>query len=210
MMEAILISNVLLWIAVVVLALVVLALVRQVGVLHERVAPVGALAIGSGPKVGELAPELEVPALAGERLRLGGEDPEGSSTLIFFLSPTCPVCKTLLPTLERVASEEGPRLRLVLASDGHAREHEAFVREHHLERFPYVLSTELGMAYQVGKLPYAVLIDEAGIVRAKGLVNTREHLESLFTAREHGVASIQEFLARNERDRDVAASGGSK
>ena len=210
MMEAIVISNVLLWIALVALALVVVALVRQVGVLHERVAPVGALATASGPKVGELAPELEVPALAGGSVRLGGEDAEGSSTLIFFLSPTCPVCKTLLPTLERVAREEGPRLRLVLASDGRAPQHEAFVREHQLERFPYVLSTELGLAYQVAKLPYAVLIDSAGIVRAKGLVNTREHLESLFTAREHGVASIQEFLARNEAKRDAAASGGSK
>jgi hypothetical protein len=35
-------------------------------------------------------------------------------------------------------------------------------------------------------------------VRARGLVNTREHLESLLEAREQGVASIQEFLARRE------------
>jgi len=33
-------------------------------------------------------------------------------------------------------------------------------------------------------------------VRAKGLVNSREHLESLFTAKELGVPSIQEFVAR--------------
>jgi methylamine dehydrogenase accessory protein MauD len=50
------------------------------------------------------------------------------------------------------------------------------------------------MTYQVGKLPYAVLIDEAGIVRAKGLVNSREHLESLLVAKETGYASIQEYL----------------
>jgi hypothetical protein len=31
-------------------------------------------------------------------------------------------------------------------------------------------------------------------VRAKGLVNTREHLESLFEAKERGVASLQEFV----------------
>ncbi|MGH9884757.1 MAG: methylamine dehydrogenase, partial [bacterium] len=46
-----------------------------------------------------------------------------------------------------------------------------------------------------------VLIDASGVVRAKGLVNSREHLESLFEAMDHGVASIQEFVAR---------SGGSR
>ena len=57
-----------------------------------------------------------------------------------------------------------------------------------------MLSAELGMAFRVGKLPYAVLLDEAGRVRAKGLVNSREQLESLFTAKEMNVASVQEFV----------------
>jgi methylamine dehydrogenase accessory protein MauD len=59
---------------------------------------------------------------------------------------------------------------------------------------PYVLSAPLGMSYGVAKLPYAVLIDKDGIVAAQGLVNTREHLESLFEAQRRGVASIQEYL----------------
>jgi methylamine dehydrogenase accessory protein MauD len=50
------------------------------------------------------------------------------------------------------------------------------------------------MTYGVAKLPYAVPIDEEGIVAAQGLVNTREHLESLFEAQRHGVASIQDYL----------------
>ena len=49
------------------------------------------------------------------------------------------------------------------------------------------------MTWQVGKLPYAALIDASGVLRAKGLVNTREHLESLFEAKERGVASIQDW-----------------
>lgn len=51
------------------------------------------------------------------------------------------------------------------------------------------------MKFQISKLPYAVLIDESGVIRAKGLINSREQLESLFTAKELGVASVQEFLA---------------
>ena len=51
------------------------------------------------------------------------------------------------------------------------------------------------MTYQVGKLPFAILLDQEGVIRAKGLVNSREHLESLFEAKERGVASVQEYLA---------------
>ena len=58
MNEALLVSNVLLWIAVVALAAVVVALVRQIGVLHERVFPVGALVMPGGPKVGAAAPTV--------------------------------------------------------------------------------------------------------------------------------------------------------
>jgi hypothetical protein len=44
-----------------------------------------------------------------------------------------------------------------------------------------------------------VLLDGAGVVRAKGLVNTREHLESLFEAKERGVASLQDFVGGEAR-----------
>ena len=94
MTEALLVSNVLLWIAVVVLAAIVVALVRQIGVLHERVAPAGALAVAQGPEVGERAPEMLLPGLSRESVRVGGADARGRSTLLFFLSPSCAVCTT--------------------------------------------------------------------------------------------------------------------
>ena len=58
------------------------------------------------------------------------------------------------------------------------------------------MSEALGRSFGVSKLPYAVLIDEAGRLASLGLVNSREHLESLFEAKERGVASIQDFLSR--------------
>ncbi len=193
MHEALLVSNVLLWIAVVALALLVVALLRQIGVLHERVAPAGALVSRGGPAVGEAAPVLEVSDWNGAPLRIGGVQPDEQRTLLFFVSPSCPVCKTLLPTARSLADAH---LRLLIASDGPREEHEAFVRSHGLDRECYVLSTALGLAWQVGALPYAALIDAQGIVKAKGLVNTREHLESLFEAEREGVATIQEFAAQ--------------
>ena len=69
MSEALVVSNVLLWIAVLVLGALVLALLRQIGVLHERVAPAGALVSQRGPVVGERAPVLEVTDWNGAPLR---------------------------------------------------------------------------------------------------------------------------------------------
>jgi methylamine dehydrogenase accessory protein MauD len=190
--EALMVSNVLLWIAVLVLLVAVIALSRQIGILYERVAPMGALVMDTGPKPGDLAPTFELDALGGGRVRLGGVQPR--STLIFFLSPTCPVCKKLLPILKSIQAAESRWLDIVLASDGEAPAHESFRQRAQLSQFPYVLSAALGMQYRVSKLPHAVLVDEAGRVRAKGLVNSREQLDSLFAARDLGVGSVQEYL----------------
>jgi methylamine dehydrogenase accessory protein MauD len=205
--DALLVSHALLWVLVVALAVVVAALARQIGVLHERVSPAGALIGREGPRPGEAAPVVEVEDWSGRRLRIGAPDPEGAGTLLLFVSPGCPVCRVVLPVARSLRSAEAGRLQLVVASDGSRAEHEGFVREHQLERERYVLSAALGLAWQVPRLPYAALIDEQGIVRARGLVNTREHLESLLEARELGVASIQEFLARREKRQ---AEGGGR
>ena len=203
MLEALLISNLVLWVIVVVLAGVMMALVRQIGVLHERVAPAGALVGREGPRIGHPAPQFTLPDWSGRLCTIGGPSGDGKSTLLVFVSPTCAVCKTVLAILESVMQQEQRWLRLVLASDGTREEHEGFVRRHALAEQSYLLSTELGLAYQVRKLPYAALIDGSGVLRAKGLVNTREHLESLFEAMARGVGSVQEYL-RREKDKRVA------
>ncbi len=193
MTDALVVSNALLWAVVLALLVALLALARQIGILYERIAPMGALMLDSGPKVGEAAPAFELESLTGARIAVGGAD-RTRSQLLFFLSPTCPVCKKLLPILRSTRQSERGWLDVVLASDGDRAEHLAFYQKAKLADFPYLLSTELGMALKVGRLPYAVLIGEDGRIRAKGLVNSREQLESLFTAKELGVASVQEFL----------------
>jgi methylamine dehydrogenase accessory protein MauD len=204
MLDALIVSNLVLWLLVLVLAGVVLALVRQVGVLHERVAPAGALSVSGGPRTGEPGPVVEAEDWTGHPVQVGGPAADGRSTLVFFVSPSCPVCKELLPAAASAGRAERAWLRLIVASDGPRAEHEAFVAEHGLGDAPYVLSTALGLAYGVRQLPYAALVDEAGILRAAGLVNTREHLESLFEARERGVASVQEWARQRGGPRRVA------
>lgn len=194
-MTALAISNVVLWILVLALAAVVFALARQVGVLHERVAPAGALMLRRGLTVGEPAPEVEVADLEGRAQRIGGARTDGRSILVLFVSPTCPVCKSLLPVVKSSRKDERGWLDVVLASDGNVPEQREFVRAQGLEGIPYVVSAPLGLAYQVSRLPFAALLDEGGILRARGLVNSREHLESLFEAKRLGVASLQEYFS---------------
>jgi methylamine dehydrogenase accessory protein MauD len=55
----------------------------------------------------------------------------------------------------------------------------------------------LGLKYQVSKLPFAVLIGRDGILKSKGLVNSREHLESLVEAMESGIATLQDYVKEN-------------
>jgi methylamine dehydrogenase accessory protein MauD len=194
-MTALAVSNVALWMLLLVLSAVVLALVRQVGVLHERIAPAGALMLNRGLAVGEPAPVLEVADLEGRAHRPGAARADGRSTLLLFVSPTCPVCKSLLPAVKSARRDEHAWMDVILASDGGIAEQREFVRSQGLDGVPYVVSAPLGLAYQVSRLPFAALLDERGILRARGLVNSREHLESLFEAKRLGVASLQEYFS---------------
>lgn len=186
----------LLAVVVLVLTFAVIALARQIGILHTRLAPAGALMTTAGPKVGDVAPSLSIPDIKGTPVIVGTAVKKPQ--LILFVSPTCPICKDLVPIAKSMARSE--KLSLVFASDGgEIGKHHDYIERMKLEGYPYVVSLELGMKFEVGKLPYAVLIDEAGILRSKGLVNSREHLESLVYAMQSGYESIQDYLVKEQR-----------
>ena len=191
-MEGLIVSNILLWVLLIALAFTVMALVRQIGVLHGRIAPAGALMVDKGVAVNEPAPKVTAADRHGRPVNFGyaGE----KSQLLFFLSPTCPICKSLLPAIKSIAREQANRLDVVFISDGDMDAQQALIREHKLEDATYVVGPEVGMTYQIGKLPYAALIDKTGTLRAKGLVNSREHLDSLFEVEHLKSATLQEYL----------------
>jgi methylamine dehydrogenase accessory protein MauD len=202
-MDLLVVSNIALWIGFLAMVVVNLALARQIGVLYERVAPAGALMMNQKLSVGDPAPELAVSALDGQVLEIGKA--QDKSQLLFFLSPDCPVCNELTPALKSAAKAESAWLDVVLASDGAELDHPAYVKRKGLQAFPYVVSEMLGKTYGVAKLPYAVLIDEAGIIASMGIINSREHLESLFEAKERKVASIQDYMNRKQTVQYVEA-----
>lgn len=183
-------SEFLLWLTVMVLSLAVVALARQIGVLHERIAPMGALKVDAGITVGKAAPAMTLKALSGEAITLAG--PRSKGQLLLFVAPRCPVCKKIIPITRSFVEREN--LELVFISDGDAQEQLGMVESLQLQSFAFINSPEPGLRMGVGKLPYAVLLDRNGTVAAAGLVNSREHLESLVVAQETGHPSVQSYL----------------
>lgn len=206
-MEPLVVSQVILWIVVAVLVLTVAALVRQIGVLHERVAPLGALSTRTAVDVGQEAPRFDVIDLAGRPVHIGGRSPDGRSQLLLFVSPSCPMCKKLLPVARSFARSERQGVGIVLMGDGDRPAHEALIAEHRLSEVPFALTPIVGINLGIGRLPHAVLIDHAGIIRSKGIVNSREHLESLLVAQETGYASMQDYLRGSAPETAAAGTG---
>jgi len=196
MFTVLIISQILSWIVILGMGLALLALARQVGVLHTRLAPAGALMTGKGPVVGEPAPVLEVETLDGVPLSIGKALAKGRMQLLLFVSPHCPLCKDLIPIARNFAKTE--KLDVVFVGDDDVNEQRAMIARLDMAGLAFVNSSIVGRSFHVDRLPHAVLIGDAGAVLSKGLVNSREHLESLITAHEMGVVSVQDYLASSK------------
>src|SRR5438105_7547321 len=168
------VSYVVLWVLVAGLALLVLALARQVGTLHLRLGPRGALEIDvEGPALGEAPEPMDLTALDGTPVTLGGP---GAEQLLLFVSPGCPVCRDVLPSIGPAARAAGMQPLVVAEADLDEARH--LLGE---VRFtaPLVPAPDAVTAYDVPGTPYAVVLDAFGVVRAKGTVNDLEQLEGL-------------------------------
>ena len=196
MLTVLIVSQILSWMVILGLGIALLALARQVGVLHVRVAPAGALLTGKGPVVGEPAPVLDVTTLDGASLSIGKALTKGRMQLLLFVSPHCPLCKDLIPIAKNFARTE--KLDIVFVGDDDASEQQAMIARLEMGGLPFVNGSVVGRTFHVDRLPHAVLIGDSGTVLSKGLVNSREHLESLVTAHEMGVVSVQDYLSKSK------------
>ena len=174
-----------LWLLVLALVVIVFALARQIGVLHMRLGPRGALELDSeGPPLGESLPAIEANDLDGRAIDLTAP---GSERFLLFVSPDCPVCRDVVPSVPVVA-RAGLETIVVSSGDGAAyRQGAAAVVE----------GEHVMHSFGVPGTPYAVILDEFGIVRAKGTVNNLEQVEGLVDtartrAREAAVATAWE------------------
>jgi thiol-disulfide isomerase/thioredoxin len=142
-------SYVVLWVAVIILGFSVVALLRQVGVLHTRLRPLGVNPAGEGPVIGDVAPEL-----AGRQWTVA------ALTLIAFTSSRCPICRTLVPSLHVLERQYGGDVSLLVLEHGSA-------------------TAATFAAFNVTSTPYLVAVDAAGVVQGAGVANSLEQVEVL-------------------------------
>ncbi len=122
---------------------------------------------------GTAAPDFQLPGVQGDVMAL--QDLRGASSVLMFVTPTCPYCKELKQSL----IDEGlPDLhhRLVFISRGskHREELSAEVQAlegHIADRFPVLQDTTGGVseAYKALSVPTTYLLDGAGQVKASAV-----------------------------------------
>lgn len=192
MLTSLIISQILSWLVILGMGVALLALARQVGVLHIRVAPAGALATSGGPDVGSATGAIPAQTLDGRMIAVGGHAHGVKLRLLLFVSAQCPLCKAVIPMATSFAQAE--RVALTFVGDDDPAAQRAMIAQHGLQGHDFVNGPEVGQAYAVAKLPFAVLLDEEGAILSKGLVNSREHLESLVIAHEMGIRTVQDYI----------------
>ena len=171
-------SYVLLWVAVLVLGFAVVVLLRQIGVLHARLRPMGVHHANEGPERGAPAPIVGAAGVAGYRSPV---------TLVAFTSPTCELCRTLVPALHRI-EDEYPEVTISVVEHSPA-------------------TVEVFGAFNVHSTPYVVAVDGQGIVRGGGVANTLEQVEVLVEATLHPVPGSS--ATRSSATRSSAAGSSA-
>jgi hypothetical protein len=160
----------------VVTAVAVVALIRQVGVLHLRIQPVAGVTGAGGPPYGA---RLELPAGLAELARRRAE-----RFLVGFLSPTCGVCGPLTGAFGRIARTAGADTAVLLVIDASQPEADDYVRARGVGFLPYV-ADPASFAANVPGAPWAIVTDESGKVIVSGGVNTLDHIEEMLSQADH-------------------------
>lgn len=153
--------------SVVGIAVLLVAVMRQVGSILMVVGTSTPLSIPAGPKIGSVLP---VPGTKAKR-----------PVLVVFVSPECTQCRSLLPGLTRLETTYREQLELV-AVVANAEEEE---RRRHAEEIGAFARADLPLLYDewnVPGTPFAVALDSERRVRGSAIVNTLDQLETVAVA----------------------------
>jgi methylamine dehydrogenase accessory protein MauD len=187
-----LVSYIALWGMVLIEACAITALLRQIGVLHLRVQPMGARTMNAGPEIEDRLPELHAEDINGRHVSVVEH---GRARLLVFMAPTCAACEELMPAVNTIARTEKDRLDVVLLTTvTDEKVNREFIEKHRLARIPYIASPAVVERIGVFGTPYALVTDADGVVRAKGLANHIEHLESLVEALSTRYATVESYV----------------
>ncbi len=207
------ISYIVLWAVVLLQVVLVLALARLVGQLMSRRFPTtGARVIDPGPDIGVTVENWEGADLAGNPVSL--RFPRKRAVFLLYVAPHCTACARLLPSARYFFKEIAHAADVVWVMTQGVRPDalRAYARKNGLEAYPGLSEEALPPRWRLGGAPFGLWVGADGKVKAKGMVDRREHLESLQHAAAIGHATVESYVTaqaeEEEQRRQREASGG--
>lgn len=166
----------LLWIVVILMIVAVAALMRQVRLMQERIAPI-AMQLSDGMTPGDATPVISAATLAGDMLTIGGTNADGRAVLLLFIEADCTICDSVIG--DALALRDAMRVRLLFLGEGSVDAFAALMRRHGMRPGDVILNGAVGADFRVGILPSIALLDSRGRLLAKGMIQTREQMEAV-------------------------------
>ena len=171
-------SYLVLWGLLVLVCTLLLLVLRQVGLIYLR-GGTGLVQLDDGPEVGTpVRPFQELDDRSGEPVQF--PVPGVRRTLIAFVSGTCGVCKDAVTGI-RSAMRAGHDFGVLFIADGSPEDHHE-LRQSARGLGPFVTSLRRQRQLGITNLPYALLVDEGGILLAKGVLNSVIDVDDLLAA----------------------------
>jgi methylamine dehydrogenase accessory protein MauD len=178
MMIFLVISTILLWAIVLLLAFLLLGTLRALGILTwklEQLQTITPRRIGrEGLPLGVKAPDFTLKSTAGGEVSL--HDFAGRKVLLVFTQNSCGLCNAIVPDLQR--THEKGEAHVVVVNQG-----DPGVKA--IAAYPVVKQEDWSVSkrYAVLATPFAFYIDEMGVIRGKGIINTSQHLRYVLSGR---------------------------
>jgi methylamine dehydrogenase accessory protein MauD len=157
--------------------LLLLVLIRQYGLLADRLGPAGARMTNEGP---EPDVRLDLTALAERTGSVALAAGSGRPMLLLFLDPGCRTCQEMLTAASSVARSE-PWLDQAIVALREPSHGAATWASEVPASIPIAVAPDLAADWEIFGGPFAVALDAQRQVRAKGIVNTKQDLDSLIS-----------------------------
>jgi methylamine dehydrogenase accessory protein MauD len=172
-----LLAYIALWLVVLFLGFLLLGALRALGLLRWRLEQLEATTPSrtgrSGLKPGQKAPDFTLPSAAGGEVSL--HDFAGRRVFLVFTQSGCKPCHRVAPALNQL--QRGGAVQVLVVHNGEleaTRQGAAQARA----SFPVLVQQQFSVSkrYQMYATPFAFLIDERGVIAAKGIINNGQHI----------------------------------
>ena len=172
-----LVSNLALWAVTAVLGFLLWGALRALALLRWRVEQLQATTpsrLGrSGLRPGTRAPAFTLPTISGGEVSLRRY--ANRKLLLVFMQPGCGPCHGIVPELNRLHNIG--EVQVLVIHNGATEAVREWIKQNR-PHFPVAVQDHFGLSkrYEAFATPFAFLIDERGVISARGIVSTKQFL----------------------------------